>query len=32
MLWGRDGRVRLHERRYNSKGEVTGDVELDFQG
>jgi uncharacterized protein with NRDE domain len=32
MLWGRDGRVRLHERRYNSNGEVTGDVELDFQG
>jgi uncharacterized protein with NRDE domain len=32
MLWGRDDRVRLHERRYNSNGEVTGDVDFEFQG
>jgi uncharacterized protein with NRDE domain len=28
MLWGRDGRVRLHERRYNSNGDTVGDAEL----
>jgi uncharacterized protein with NRDE domain len=28
MLWGRDGRVRVRERRYNSHGESIGDAEL----
>jgi uncharacterized protein with NRDE domain len=31
LLWGRDGHVRMHERRYNSQGEHVGETELELQ-